>query len=281
MLVGLIPVFMNYYKYRLIAFISMITLAIIRIANGHRSLPSMAKFSGLPSLFGISIYSFMCQHSLPGIVTPIRQKKGVYWLLGDDFIVVLLFYLVLSITGAIAFEPSEMHQLYTLDFFNPRDSIPRLVVGTYLALFPVFTLSASFPIITVTLRENLKSLGKTILKKWRGDKDFPFIVDRILFPVLVLTPPTIIAYSIQQDDLLVSVTGSFPGVGVQYLIPTALVFMARYTLKKKFRTYKNKYKSPFSNIIIIGLVLLWAFVSVILIIINMSITPPKQVKHPI
>ena len=259
----------------------MIILAIVRIGQGHYHSPALANFRSLPSLFGISVYSFMCQHSLPGMVTPMRGKKWVYWMLAGDFAMTLLFYLLLTITGSFAFKPCEMRELYTLDFFNPSGNIVLLIIGTYLALFPVFTLSTNFPIIAVTLRENLKSLARLILKMLNIQAKMPTLIDRLLFPTVALLPPLVISFATQQDDLLVSVTGSFPGVGVQYVIPAALVLMGRYTLKKKFGSYDNKYKSPVSHFILVGIVLLWSFVCIVLIIVNMSLKPPSVTAHPI
>ncbi len=259
----------------------MIIVAIVRISEGHRYTPTLANFKHFPSLFGISVYSFMCQHSLPGMVTPMRRKKWVYWMLAGDFATTLLFYLLLTITGSFAFEVGKMRELYTLDFFNPGGNIILLIIGTYLAMFPVFTLSTNFPIIAVTLRENLKSLARLIMKLFKIEHDFPKFIDIFFFPTIALIPPLIISYATQQADLLVSITGSFPGVGVQYVIPAALVLMGRYTLKKNFGSYENKYKSPVSHFVVVGIVLVWSFVSVVLIIVNMAINPPEVSQHPI
>jgi amino acid permease len=67
--------------------------------QGH---PAVANFSGIPNLFGVCIYSFMCHHSLPSMVTPIRNKKGLYALIGSDFVLILGFYALLSFTGIFA-----------------------------------------------------------------------------------------------------------------------------------------------------------------------------------
>ena len=265
----------------IIAFALMVIVAIVRIADGKINTPTIANFKNLPNLFGISVYSFMCQHSLPGMVTPMRGKKWVYLMLAGDFATTLLFYLLLTITGSFAFKSCNMRELYTLDFFRPGDGTFLLIIGTYLALFPVFTLSTNFPIIAVTLRENLKSLARLVLKLLKIEKDIPKLVNIFLFPILALIPPLIISYATQQDDLLVSITGSFPGVGVQYVIPAALVLMGRYTLKKKFGSYDNKYKSPVSHFILVGVILAWSFASVVLIIVKTSLDPPEINPHPI
>lgn len=255
----------------------MISLAIVRISSGQHNLPKLANISAFPGLFGISIYAFMCQHSLPGIVTPMSSKKYIYSILLGDFGLIIVFYFLLVYTGVFAFGVDDMSPLYTLDFFHPGDPIYKLIIGTYLALFPVFTLSASFPIISVTLRDNLKALVKTALQKLKGkDYKFPFVVDRIVFPIVTLAFPTIIAFATQQVDILVSITGSFPGVGVQYIIPASLVLMARWTMQKQFGKYENRYKSPFSRIIVVSIVVFWSLISVILMIVDLSLSPPKK-----
>lgn len=263
------------------AFLLMIALAIRKIIIGERNTPSPAVISGFPALFGVSIYAFMCQHSIPGMITPMRSKKGVLFLVAGDFALIVSFYLVLAYTGVFSFTASEMQELYSLDFFTPGDQIVLLVLGTYIALFPVFTLSTNFPIISITLRENLKALFKTLFKRWHGEAEFPFVIDRIVLPLLALVPPFSIAFATQQTDLLVNITGSFPGVGVQYIIPVSLAFMGRYTLKKKYGSYLNKYKSPLSHLVVLVIVLVWSAISIILIVVDLAINPPTISPHPV
>jgi amino acid permease len=77
---------------RWLAFGAMITLACVRLANGIRAdpAPPVASFSGVPNLFGVCVYSFMCHHSLPSLVTPITKKKGIHWLIASDFLGLIL-----------------------------------------------------------------------------------------------------------------------------------------------------------------------------------------------
>ena len=259
----------------------MVILSIIRISQGNNNLPPVAEFKSLPTLFGISVYSFMLHNLLPGIVTPMKSKKRINWILAGVYATVLLFYLLLTITGAFAFRICEMNDLYNLDFFDPSDSIVQLIFGVYLALFPFFVLSTRFPINTISLRENLKALFMVALKPWIGDKKLPLVIDRLVFTTFALVLPIIISFSTQQNSLLISITGAFPGVGMQYLIPAALVLMAQYTMKKQFGTYHNKYKSPFSHFVVIIMILAWSVISILLIIINMSFNPPMIEEHTI
>jgi amino acid permease len=65
---------------RNVALASMIILSIIFIAQGNGANienVSWFRFDGLAGLFGTSIYAFMCHHSLPGIVSPIKNKVRI------------------------------------------------------------------------------------------------------------------------------------------------------------------------------------------------------------
>merc|ERR1711970_380457 len=94
----------------------MIVMSIIRISSGHSVEPVGANFGQIPNLFGVAVYSFMCQHSLPALVTPISNKRKVTWMMSLDFLIVLIFYLLLSVTAAFCFDVSVMQDIYTLNF---------------------------------------------------------------------------------------------------------------------------------------------------------------------
>lgn len=256
------------------AFVLMISIALSNLAQGHTADPSppAATLEGFPILFGVSIYAFMCQHSLPGMITPMRKKRGVFVMIAVDFGLILTFYLLLTYTGAFWLDYQSLNSLYTLNFFRqflPGDRAADTVLavlGYYLALFPVFTLSTNFPIISITLRENLKALARVLLKRWVGERPFHWVIDRLFFPILAIALPIAIAFGTQNVQLLVSITGSFPGIGVQYVIPVTLAFCGKYLVSKKLNfRYENKYKSPFSFIPFLVFVLLWTLLSVALI----------------
>ncbi|XP_064638379.1 transmembrane protein 104-like isoform X2 [Lineus longissimus] len=257
---------------RWFAFITMITLAVIRLASGKgQGRPVVANFAGIPSLFGICIYSFMCHHSLPSLVTPIKNKSRLSTLFGGDYLLILGFYALLSFTGIFAFD--KLKDLYTLNFEPNRceaiiDPITTVVPIQYiLTLFPVFTLSTNFPIIGVTLRNNLRTLF------YREDHPYPLAVDRFVFPLLALLPPVVIALATADLDELVAITGSYAGAGVQYFIPLFLVYCARKDTSARFSDgVKNKHASPFRHTAWLVIVFLWATAAVVLVTVNHIIT---------
>ncbi|KAI6648372.1 putative membrane protein [Oopsacas minuta] len=254
---------------RNVAFVMMILIALVYIARGNYHIATVANIAYLPNLFGVIIYAFMCQHSLPGMITPLKRKKGVNLLILFDYISVLLYYAALSFSAVFRFSPSEMEDVYTLNFFN----IGFDPVSYYLALFPVFTLSTNFPIIGITLRENLKSLYgyfKCLIPSLVAR--FPifdhWFIDKVIFPFLAMVPPFIIAFFTMDVELLVGITGSYAGVCVQYLIPVALVFASRRVIIRERGEYKNPHKSPFSHWIFLIGVVIWSVICLILVTID-------------
>ena len=104
-------------------------------------------------MFGVCVYSFMCHHSLPALIAPISNKSSLNKCIGSDYFLIASFYLLLAITGIFAFK--QVDDLYTLDF-SPHcikgENIFIIMIKYFLAFFPVFTLSTSFPKIAITLR---------------------------------------------------------------------------------------------------------------------------------
>lgn len=248
----------------------MISIALkLLITEGAKGHPVSMNIYGLPALFGACVYSFMCHHSLPSLLAPIRDKKAVRRILCIDYIVICFIYILLAMTGIFAFE--RLQDLYTLNFIPDQtdDHSFRaellVVIDYFLALFPVFTLSASFPIIAITLRNNLRTL---FLDMSRFDS-YNFFVKRILFPLMAVVPPFAITYFTESLTSLVAFTGSYAGAGIQYIIPIALVYNARNTCRELLGSgVVNDYQSPFRSVYWLAFVLLWALGCISLVTLN-------------
>ncbi|XP_011494382.1 PREDICTED: transmembrane protein 104 homolog [Ceratosolen solmsi marchali] len=252
---------------RWLAFMIMILYTIQKlIIDGAQGKPSKADSAGLPGLFGVCVYSFMCHHSLPALLTPISNKSMLNRSVGFDFLLISFFYLLLALTGIFAFE--HLDDLYTLDF-GPRNcstssNIFIVIIEYFLALFPVFTLSTSFPIIAITLRNNLQYLF------FRDNESYNFCLSKLIFPILAVLPPYLIAMSTKNLTVLVSITGSYAGAGIQYLIPTFLVYNARKQTAQVFtQEVTNKFASPFASHYWLIFIFLWSIVCVSLVSINL------------
>ncbi|CAF0706838.1 unnamed protein product [Brachionus calyciflorus] len=242
---------------RWLAFITMITLATIKIIdNTEKSSvprPALIDIPKVPNFFGVCIYAFMCHHSLPGIITPMKNKQNYKYIFVGVYLCVLFFYLLLSFTGVFAFGDS-LEDFYTLNFLpNNQDknkqSLFLTVIDYYLSLFPVFTISASFPIIGITLRNNLKSLFHFISQTEPTQGNNKSYFTSIGLPLITLVPPLLISLITHDLQLLVGITGSYAGVAIQYIIPSCLVYFGRKEAIRVFRQnfqYRNSFSSPFT-----------------------------------
>jgi len=259
---------------RWLAFTTMVVLAVIRLADPTQSHgePKLAQPGNMPAVFGVSVYAFMCHHSIPSLVTPVRTKSKIPAILGLDFVVIAAFYLLVSLTGIFAFD--RVPDLYTLAFQPAPGSEPSLgiqLVDYFLNLFPVFTLSTNFPIIAITLRNNLEAIV-TGIPIFSGMSPFS---RRLTFPLLAILPPTLIALATEDVGILVTITGAFAGAGIQYVIPATLVWLARRRLAQLEgevgRTLANPLSSPLKHTAWLLLVLAWSFLAIGLVIANFII----------
>lgn len=275
--------------FRWMAFSIMISIALRRlIVNGQQGHPSVANPYGVSSLFGTCVYSFMCHHSLPSLVAPIKDKNGLHKKLSADYMLIAAFYLLLAMTGSFAFV--QLEDLYTLNFIPTakQSDLFLVFIEYFLALFPVFTLSASFPIIAITLRNNLEALFMgTTQQSTNPDAVYSsfgqFLLQRCVFPLMAILPPIVVAYFTDSLASLVSFTGSYAGTGIQYIIPVALVWQARKTCRAILgQGIINDYRSPFQSVAWLIFVFVWGVTSVILVTVNFltnSLQHNKSIGH--
>ncbi|XP_055546899.1 transmembrane protein 104 homolog [Wyeomyia smithii] len=255
--------------FRWLAFSVMISIAVHRLFVQKPDVPitpPKADINGIPYLIGTCIYSFMCHHSLPSLLTPISNKQRVKTLISMDYFLICAFYLSLALTGIFAF--SDIKDLYTLNFVpnSDQDSTFLKAIEYFLALFPVFTLSTSFPIIAITLRSNLQTL---FLDTNQLDS-YNFFLRRVFFPLLAIVPSVVVCFFTESVISLVGFTGCYAGTGIQYVIPAFLVYHARRTCESMIgRGIVNEFRSPFKGNVWLLLILSWTAACLVLVSIDL------------
>jgi hypothetical protein len=92
----------------------------------------------------------------------------------------------------------------------------------------------------------------------------------LLTPMVVILLPTVISLMTDNVLLLASITGSYPGVGVQFVIPSLLTIFARQTVKKTLRLEEvpKEIGSPFRHWFWPYITLSWALFAVVIVTIN-------------
>lgn len=248
---------------RNLAFFVMIILAVVYIGSGQgapaRELPKF-ELHGLPNLFGVAVYAFMCHHSLPSIITPVENKKGIHKVMALDFLFVFLAYVALCLTAQFAFGqvtnpscssreahefvPCTIQQLYNLNFASYNIA----VIADFLALYSLFTLTSNYPLIAITLRNNIL----LAIPDSFGNPKLRYVVVSLSASII----PIIIALCTTRVDMLVGFTGSYAGLGIQLVIPALLAYRSRIVIANTFGKFTvNPYRSFFSHTIFIWIVL--------------------------
>ncbi|XP_054289417.1 transmembrane protein 104 homolog [Macrosteles quadrilineatus] len=239
---------------RWLAFTVMIYLTVSRLLDPSvpHSSPHPAVVSGFPSLLSSCVYAFMCHHSLPSLLSPIRNKENLHRNLAADYLLVLMFYLTLAVPAVFAFP--HINDLFTLNFVpQPGDSEELQIADYFLILFPVFTLTASFPVISVTLRNNLQSVVSPSRSK---------LLRLVILPLAAVVPPVLLAVFLPNLQFLVGITGAYAGVGIQYVIPATLVMSSRRSVPRELSSVENTFASPFRHPAWPLLVILWAIICI-------------------
>ncbi|CDW57195.1 transmembrane protein 104 protein [Trichuris trichiura] len=300
----------RYYQYvasflRWLSFTIMVVWATCRaVMYWHISGLIPARIDQFTNLFGTSIYSFMCHHSLPGIITPMKTKRNIYHLVAVVYCLVLLFYLAISLTGVMAFRHVE--DVYVLNFFQLEAKDPHLnifgsIIRYFLVLYPVFTISSNYPIIGITLRRNIDTLffsanpskkeptaryglatevdvtsSQELLVGSNGNEVVSFqqqskmrhILRGVFLPLLVVTVPLSVAFFTDDVEVLISATGSYAGVGIQYIVPTWLAWKVRRSYKALYEAMPTHYVSPFRSTAWLALSFCWALFSICIVTVN-------------
>ena len=158
----------------------------------------------------------------------------------------------------------------------------------FLPLFPVFTLGTSFPIIAITLTNNLKAL---LLHRFTSGGTSPsryrFFVHQLFFPLLALIPPILVALTTENMEVLVGFVGSYAGTGIQYVIPALLIYYAREKLNEMRElsevvnsevdtladipasdALRKRFESPFKHRLWVHFVLGWSVICILFVSIN-------------
>ncbi|KAL4119671.1 hypothetical protein QTP88_012463 [Uroleucon formosanum] len=247
---------------RIIAIIAMVVLATIRLISPtqkHGYTPA-SNLIAMPQLMGASIYAFMCHHSIPSVISPIKNKNNILLKVAANFLLVYTLYMCLCMTGVFAFP--KVNELYTINFTPSQDTgLLYKLIDSILVLFPVLTISISFPVIAITLRNNIQVMFLPSDAHW--------IWKRIFIPLFSLITPVLLAAFVTRLEVLVSIVAVYAGTGIQYVTPALLVMAARAEIPQQVAAIKNDYCSPFKSKYWPLCILTWTVICVLVLTISL------------
>lgn len=232
------------------AFISMIVLAFSRIAKGLDDGPENRKINKLysiPTYIGICMNVFMIQYSLPNNISNVADKDRFPRTLCFSYITGVTAIALILITATFAFTPSEIQDIYSLNFTAPN------FFRYFLELFPVYSSSVFLPALGIALRKTIK----TILPWTCAPSECYTFVKEIVYQLLTIVPPITIAFISCDIEMLVAYTGLFSGGCCGFIVPVIFLYYARKEKSKFFGKYFVRYSSPFQHPIWLLLLLIW------------------------
>ncbi|CAH3038208.1 unnamed protein product [Porites evermanni] len=119
----------------------MILLTVLDIANGHY-VPSdqlmLWDTEKAKELIGITVFTFMCQHTIPSIILPLADKSKTLRVVLIDYIIVLLYCSIIVFSAVMNKPASQISPLYSLNFsdHSVTDIFCRQQLFTLIALVP-------------------------------------------------------------------------------------------------------------------------------------------------
>ena len=243
--------------FRGFALVSMIVLALIKVAKRNNSLqPEIASFAKFPGFIGAAMYTLVCHFPAPAIITPVRNKANLHTLHISVFItfcIALVLSILLRMTAVFAFETKQLQDVYTLSFQEPLAVALKYV----LELFPVLTLGGNYPLVVIALRDNIKGL----FMRGKREEKYGLLVRRIIFPIIAIAPSVIIPYFTYDVGMVVGQVGADVGGLIQCVIPVLLVHSARRRAILTFGEYSNIYASPLNGFVWLVFIMLWWLLS--------------------
>ena len=124
----------------------------------------------------------------------------------------------------------------------------------------VFVVATSYPLIAITARNNVQQILESSFKRSLNG-----LAMRILLSLGVSLPPLLIAVASADVGILISFTGLFCGVFIQYVIPAVLVWYARRR-HREMTDAANPHRSPFAHRAWVWFILVFSASSLITVI---------------
>ena len=257
---------------RSIVFVTMLTLSFVRVARGAGDADvSLLQPSGMSHLFEVAVFVFMCHHSLPGILAPVRNKRTLVPMLVAAYGTVFVAYVLLCLFAQLAFGGTaaatcgtgpgaacEIQALYTSNFA----SYDVHAIGSTIALFPVLLID-SFPLVVISLRNNLMQL----LPIGRAGST----LRQVAFTLVAALPPIAIASVTRDVQMVTAYTGAYAGMAILFLIPTALVTLGRKRATERWghdAVARNPLRSPAGHVAWSILIVSFAAVAIVFNTVN-------------
>eukprot|EP00929_Paragymnodinium_shiwhaense_P010261 TRINITY_DN11483_c0_g1_i1.p1 TRINITY_DN11483_c0_g1~~TRINITY_DN11483_c0_g1_i1.p1 ORF type:complete len:503 (-),score=80.87 TRINITY_DN11483_c0_g1_i1:266-1774(-) len=224
---------------RIVVVILMMMVMVRYMADGVTKMERSQKWremplwniGGLPTLFGNAAFTFMIHHSIPGVVYPMKKHTQANKAIGWTYAVAYVMYIVLCLFALWSFgdiqykschnqpsHPCKVQPLFNLNFASADFQwAAKFIVG-----YPCLVISV-FPLVAITLRNNLKALCGVKDDRASGGRDWR----NLGFTLAAVVPPFTVALFTRDVQVVMTYVGGYFGLMLMFLVPALLVRYAR------------------------------------------------------
>ncbi|CAK4070739.1 unnamed protein product [Aphanomyces euteiches] len=256
---------------RFVALTTMIVSATIAIFTGPNDSGAAVKAAHAPYastvplidldsfglLFSTAVFSQLFQHSVPGLLAPLARKDQAKAsaIFGSALGTTTLFYLALSLSCCYFFGPkiSSSVNLNWAEFswgFEGAVPLWAKFLTLLVVLFPALDTLSVFPLIAITLGDNLAASLKGHCGWFKYKKVFCRLVASV--------PPLIVAVMVTDLSVTLKFSGIF-GIYVAFITPALLQLVSQREDPRS-----NVYSGPFSSESFVYIVLVFGVVALII-----------------
>uniref|UniRef100_A0AAV1UWX3 Amino acid transporter transmembrane domain-containing protein n=1 Tax=Peronospora matthiolae TaxID=2874970 RepID=A0AAV1UWX3_9STRA len=206
--------------YRLVAFALMfMTMTVKVVSDGSDAMASRYAAIGLVNWqnfgkgFGPTLLALNCQYNMPDALQPLNPKSKARFVAFAALLIAGSCYLLVGLLGALSFD--EINPLATLmwssysgcgngwdecGYSNPFGIMVQLII----LLFPVINVVSAYPMVGVTVGDNMLKSFPSHLTARLGEG-----FTRSLCRLSVAAPPILFALAFKRLDFIFAVAGLF------------------------------------------------------------------------
>lgn len=191
------------------------------------------KFNGLGLAFSTALFSQLFQHSVPGLINPLKRTDRIRVpnVFGVAMVTTAVVYVFLSLGCVLAFGTS-MEESVNLNFANFKWNRPTAFlkfISHFCAFYPALATVAVFPLITFTLGNSLCVVAP-LRKSWRLRHSRKI---SLLFRLLAAVPPLLVAFPLKSLSTAFKIAG-LGGIWVAFVTPTLLQVKSKRAVAQRF-----------------------------------------------
>ena len=243
-----IQVFMAFMRFLSLGCLLLGTIYAINVAptTTTEAVP-LVESDGIGLMLTTSIFAQLFQHSVPGLVRPLNDsdKEKAPRIFGAALATTTVLYILIGVTS-VAYFRQNINQSVNLNFANfywgndPKTCVVAVAVSKLIVLFPVLDTISVFPLIAITLGNNLNAFFPFVYKYLRSqfketDKSTVKQYTLIGWRLVAAIPPVIMANYITNFSITLQLAG-LCGIYVAFIIPALL----QHSILSKFSLLNTK-----------------------------------------